>query len=154
VIVLSIKAPIFLLTASYYFVAKIDITPIKSEVTYCRPEFSLTGITMQRKDESDEEYTARQAAEAAELRRHAIVFWHAVFQALLAMGLLQLRPWKPRTVGALGIIASVMNCYMLYPSLPHPLFGGLFSSSKHASAPAAPPTGALAAAGEKFAKAL
>jgi len=29
------------------------------------------------------------------------------------MGLLELRPWKPRTVGALGIIASIMNCYML-----------------------------------------
>ncbi len=34
------------------------------------------------------------------------------------MGLLELRPWKPRTVGALGIIASVMNCYMLYPAVP------------------------------------
>ena len=31
-------------------------------------------------------------------------------QALLAMGLLELRPWKPRTVGLLGIIASIMNC--------------------------------------------
>ncbi|KAG7669317.1 hypothetical protein Ndes2437B_g05463 [Nannochloris sp. 'desiccata'] len=111
-------------------------------------------ITMQRKDESNEEYTTRQAAEAAELRRHAIIFWHAVFQALLAMGLLELRPWKPRTVGALGIIASVMNCYMLYPSLPRPVSGGLFSSSKRAGAPAALPSGAVTAAGEKFAKGL
>lgn len=39
-------------------------------------------------------------------------------QALLAMGLLQLRPWKPRTVGALGVIASAMNCYMLFPAMP------------------------------------
>jgi hypothetical protein len=109
---------------------------------------------MQRKDESNEEYATRQAAEAAELRRHAIIFWHAVFQALLAMGLLELRPWKPRTVGALGIIASLMNCYMLYPSVPHPLFGGLLSTSKRSGAAAAPPTGALAAAGEKLAKAL
>jgi len=109
---------------------------------------------MQRKDESNEDYTVRQAADAAELRRHAIIFWHAVFQALLAMGLLQLRPWKPRTVGALGIIASAMNCYMLYPSLPRPMFGGLFSTSKRAGAPAAPPTGAVAAVGEKLAKAL
>jgi hypothetical protein len=106
---------------------------------------------MLRKDETSEEYAARQKEEAAELRRHAIIFWHAVFQALLAMGLLELRPWKPRTVGALGIIASAMNCYMLYPSLPRPFFGGLFSSSKRV---AAPPTGALAGAGEKFAKTL
>ena len=28
------------------------------------------------------------------------------------MGLLQLRPWKPRAVGALGIVASAINCYM------------------------------------------
>lgn len=40
------------------------------------------------------------------------------------MGLLELRPWKPRTVGALGVIASIMNCYMLYPSLPAPLVSG------------------------------
>jgi hypothetical protein len=109
---------------------------------------------MQRKDETNEEYAARQAAEAAELRRHAIIFWHAVFQALLAMGLLELRPWKPRTVGTLGIIASLMNCYMLYPSVPRPLFGEWFSSfSKRAGN--VPPAGALASsAGEKFAKAL
>lgn len=31
------------------------------------------------------------------------------------MGLLELRPWKPRTVGLLGVIASAMNCYLLWP---------------------------------------
>lgn len=41
-------------------------------------------------------------------------------QTLLAAGLLQLRPMKPRTVGLIGVIASVMNCYMLYPKLPAP----------------------------------
>lgn len=39
-------------------------------------------------------------------------------QALLAVGLLELRPWKPRTVGLLGIIASAINCYMLTPARP------------------------------------
>lgn len=29
-----------------------------------------------------------------------------------------MRPMKPRTVGLIGVIASVMNCYMLYPKLP------------------------------------
>ena len=41
-------------------------------------------------------------------------------QAVLAAGLLQLRPMKPRTVGLVGIVASVMNLYLLYPSLPPP----------------------------------
>ena len=30
-------------------------------------------------------------------------------QALLAVGLLQLRPWKPRSVGFLGVVASAIN---------------------------------------------
>ena len=38
-------------------------------------------------------------------------------QTLLAMGLLQLRPWTPRTVGLLGLLASSMNCYMLFPKI-------------------------------------
>ena len=28
---------------------------------------------------------------------------------------------KPRTVGLIGVIASLMNCYMLYPKLPEVL---------------------------------
>ena len=41
-------------------------------------------------------------------------------QTVLAAGLLQLRPMKARTIGLVGVIASVMNCYMLYPKLPPP----------------------------------
>lgn len=40
-------------------------------------------------------------------------------QALLAVGLLQLRPWRPRAVGALGVVASAINCYMCGSSPPH-----------------------------------
>jgi len=39
-------------------------------------------------------------------------------QAATAVGLLQLLPWRPRTVGALGTIASAINCYMLLPAYP------------------------------------
>jgi hypothetical protein len=39
-------------------------------------------------------------------------------QALLAAGLLQLLPFKPRTTGLLGTVASAMNCYMLLPAYP------------------------------------
>ena len=38
-------------------------------------------------------------------------------QAMLAVGLLQLRPWKPRFVGFLGTVASLINCE---PSRPFP----------------------------------
>jgi hypothetical protein len=41
-------------------------------------------------------------------------------QALLAAGLLQTLPLKPRTTGLLGVIASAMNCYMLLPAYPKP----------------------------------
>lgn len=43
-------------------------------------------------------------------------------QGLLALGLLEKLPVKPRTVGVLGVIASALNCYMmagpLYPASP------------------------------------
>jgi hypothetical protein len=40
-----------------------------------------------------------------------------VVQALLATGLLQLQPFKPRTTATFGVIASAMNCYMIAPTL-------------------------------------
>ena len=42
---------------------------------------------------------------------------HAM-QAALACGLLGLTNWKPRFVGFLGVVASAINCYMLFPALP------------------------------------
>ena len=63
------------------------------------------------------DWRARQAAAAAEIDRRLFVLVHACVQALLAVGLLQLRPWRPRFVGALGIAASAMNCYLLLPAL-------------------------------------
>jgi hypothetical protein len=44
-------------------------------------------------------------------------YWASV-QALLAVGLLQLRPIRPRVTAAFGIAASALNCYMLAPPLP------------------------------------
>lgn len=41
-------------------------------------------------------------------------------QAALAAGLLGLTSWKPRFVGFLGVMASAINCYMLFPALPKP----------------------------------
>ena len=45
---------------------------------------------------------------------------HAVVQALLAAGLLQLRPWSQRKTAVFGVLASALNCYMLMPPLPAP----------------------------------
>ena len=39
-------------------------------------------------------------------------------QAALACGLLGLTNWKPRFVGFLGVVASAINCYLLFPTLP------------------------------------
>lgn len=64
------------------------------------------------------DWRRRQAGAAAEIDRRLLTLVHAVTQALLAVGLLQLRPWKPRTVGVIGIVASAINCYMLLPALP------------------------------------
>jgi hypothetical protein len=44
-------------------------------------------------------------------------------QAALACGLLGLTNWKPRFVGFLGVVASAINCYMLFPALPKPAEG-------------------------------
>ena len=64
------------------------------------------------------DWRRRQRSAAAEIDRRLLTLVHAVTQALLAVGLLQLRPWKPRTVGVIGIVASAINCYMLLPALP------------------------------------
>ena len=88
---------------------------------------SLAALSARQAGESDADYRARLGKQRPELARRLTVLVHALFQAALAMGLLELRPWKPRTVGALGIIASAMNCYMLYPAVPGSLLAGLLS---------------------------
>ncbi|KAI3436582.1 hypothetical protein D9Q98_005998 [Chlorella vulgaris] len=86
--------------------------------------YELAAQTARQPGESTEAYAARQDKIQPEVTKRCLTLIHACFQAALAMGLLELRPWKPRTVGALGIIASLMNCYMLYPQSPAPLFAG------------------------------
>lgn len=86
------------------------------------------------------DWRRRQAAAAAEIDRRLLTLIHAVSQALLAVGLLQLRPWRPRTVGLIGIVASAINCYMLLPALPA-------KAPAKGKAPAAAPAGAAVPAG-------
>lgn len=100
--------------------------------------YELAALATRRAGESTEEYNARLDKMRPDMNKRLLVLVHALFQAALAMGLLELRPWKPRTVGAIGIIASLMNCYMLYPSMPSPLFSG-WGFGGRSSKPAPPP---------------
>ncbi len=58
------------------------------------------------------------AVKQADLDRRSLVLIHAITQGLLALGLLEKLPIKPRTVGLFGVVASALNCYMLYPAYP------------------------------------
>jgi hypothetical protein len=81
---------------------------------------ALPAILVQEPEEEDAVYLKRQQAAVDEINKRGLVLAHALIQALLAAGLLQLRPWKPRFVGFLGTVASAINCYMLFPALPKP----------------------------------
>lgn len=66
---------------------------------------------------SPEDQAKKEQLELA-LKQRLFVATHGLVQAALAAGLLQLVPWKPRTVGFLGVVASAMNCYLLLPPRP------------------------------------
>jgi hypothetical protein len=79
----------------------------------------LQAAARQRAGESDGEWLARQEAARNEINARSFVLLHGCVQMATAMGLLQVLPWRPRTVGLLGTIASAMNCYLLLPAHPH-----------------------------------
>eukprot|EP00882_Tetradesmus_deserticola_P000620 GHRQ01000677.1.p1 GENE.GHRQ01000677.1~~GHRQ01000677.1.p1 ORF type:complete len:252 (+),score=112.71 GHRQ01000677.1:194-949(+) len=68
--------------------------------------------------ETDAEWAKRQEVARQEINGRLLVFIHGALQALTAAGLLQLYPFKPRTVGMLGTLASALNCYFLLPPFP------------------------------------
>jgi hypothetical protein len=90
--------------------------------------------------ESDAEWARRQEAARKEVNAHLLVFIHGCLQALTAIGLLQLYPFRPRTVGLLGSLASALNCYFLLPPFP--------KRAADAKAGAGLPAAAAAAAGK------
>jgi hypothetical protein len=79
----------------------------------------LQAAARQRQGESDGEWLARQEQARQEINARSFVLLHGCVQMATAMGLLQVLPWRPRTVGLLGTIASAMNCYLLLPAHPH-----------------------------------
>ena len=64
--------------------------------------------------DEDERRETRAKADAEALKRTFTVC-HAAIQATLALGLADALPIKPRTLGVLGVTASVMNIYLLLP---------------------------------------
>ncbi|KAK9843073.1 hypothetical protein WJX74_006549 [Apatococcus lobatus] len=77
---------------------------------------ALTAVP--KEGETQEEWCARQMKTQGEVNTKLLTIFHGLTQAALAVGLLGLRPWSPRTVGAIGTLASAINCYMLFPALP------------------------------------
>lgn len=84
--------------------------------------YSLAELLLpaKKKVEGEAEDAKAAAARQAEIDRRSLVLFHAFVQGLLALGLLEKLPVKPRTVGTFGIIASAINCYMMYPAYPAP----------------------------------
>ena len=75
----------------------------------------VLGADMRRRDgESEGEWAARRRR----LDQATLRLVHAVIQAGLAVGLLQLRPWSSRKTAAFGVAASALNCFMLLPPRP------------------------------------
>jgi hypothetical protein len=90
-----------------------------SVCTIFQETWQIVGLTVVRREgEAEEEYNKRVDAARDQIHQRLLVLLHGCVQAALACGLLQVLPFKPRTVGALGIIASAMNCYFLLPSYP------------------------------------
>lgn len=90
-----------------------------SACTVAAEAFQIASTSVPRKEgEGDAEYDKRVDEARAQINQRMLVLIHALVQAALACGLLQLAPLKPRTVGILGMIASAMNCYFLFPAYP------------------------------------
>ncbi|KAI8467564.1 MAG: peroxisomal biogenesis factor 11-domain-containing protein [Monoraphidium minutum] len=80
---------------------------------------ALAEAAAPRKDgEGDAEWAKRQEAARAEVNGRLLVLFHALVQAGTAAGLLQVVSMRPRTVGLLGTVASIINCYFLMPAMP------------------------------------
>jgi hypothetical protein len=102
----------------------------------------LAVSSRRRPNESDADWARRQEAARQEVNSHLLVFIHGSLQALTAIGLLQLYPFRPRTVGLLGTLASALNCYFLMPAFPQ---RPKAVADKPAAAAAAAAAGALPA---------
>ncbi|KAK3282871.1 hypothetical protein CYMTET_9407 [Cymbomonas tetramitiformis] len=63
---------------------------------------------------------AELAAAAAKRTTHAIAIAGSATQAIVALGLLKIVPMQPRTIGAIGVLSSLISCYQLMPAVEKP----------------------------------
>eukprot|EP01024_Parvocaulis_polyphysoides_P068157 TRINITY_DN8268_c0_g1_i4.p1 TRINITY_DN8268_c0_g1~~TRINITY_DN8268_c0_g1_i4.p1 ORF type:complete len:259 (-),score=30.05 TRINITY_DN8268_c0_g1_i4:260-997(-) len=73
-----------------------------------REETKLTG--------NDNDEGSKVETHYRQLQQHYLKLIHAISQAFLALGLAKALPFRPRQVASFGLVASLLNCYMLYPS--------------------------------------
>jgi len=89
-----------------------------SVCTAANEAYELMQISkIKRKGETDSEWAVRRAKTVDEVNTRLLTLFHSIVQTALAGGLLQLFGWKPRTIGLVGIIASAINCYTLFPPI-------------------------------------
>lgn len=71
-----------------------------------------------REEEDNDAWALRKVAARKELQRRLFNIAHAMSMVVLALGLLQKIPLRQRTMGALGVFASLVSCYKMYPPVP------------------------------------
>lgn len=64
------------------------------------------------------EVAKKKAAAQAAVKARLVAATTVGAQAVVAAGLLNLVPLKPRTIGAFGVLTSVLACYQLLPPMP------------------------------------
>ena len=94
-------------------------TGVLQAVTLVRLSTKLSKKLKAEKDPDAKQDLKEAAQHAAKKQMYA--FCHAAVQTTLAMGLLDLLPLGPRTNGGLGMVSSLMQCYLLFPgTFPDP----------------------------------
>jgi hypothetical protein len=68
-----------------------------------------------REGEDDDAWRARKRAAEAELNARLLTLVQNLSMVILALGLLQKIPLRQRTMGALGVFASAVSCYKMFP---------------------------------------
>lgn len=81
--------------------------------------YKLGNLAVTRRDgEDDASWAARKAEARSKFFMLLISVANSSATAVLALGMLGKIPMKNRTLAALGVVTSAVNCYTMYPALP------------------------------------
>uniref|UniRef100_A0A061RM03 Peroxisomal biogenesis factor 11 n=1 Tax=Tetraselmis sp. GSL018 TaxID=582737 RepID=A0A061RM03_9CHLO len=80
--------------------------------------YQIANLLTEKRTEGGDEHSTRSEAIRREIKSRLFNTAHALSMVVLALGLLQRLPIRARTLGALGVFASAVSCYKLYPALP------------------------------------